>query len=200
MDNNAEIEIKTETSPKTIGPLIPIDSEMVDDMTELIDEYFRVQNKTRYKLNKYSIIEVDEVRVDVYIKIYYPNENNDAEYALIISSQNIRIGRDDNFVIYKSYDHKTIREVLDLLIKINNEYVFLDHFLLSPYELKHAKMQRKIFPLSQDFTCSVCDETTIETTLCNHRICYKCREFCIYKGKTYNCPICRSNCLHIYPE
>jgi hypothetical protein len=97
MDNT-----ETETSPKTIGPLIPIDSEMVDAMAELIDEYFRVQNKTRYKLNKYSIIEIDEVRVDVYIKIYYPNENNDAEYALIISSQNIRIGRDDNFVIYKT--------------------------------------------------------------------------------------------------
>jgi hypothetical protein len=198
MDNTEHGTMPSSKTANTIGPLISIDSTVVDSMAELIDEYFRGQNKTKYKLNKYSIIEIDEVKVDAYIKIYHPNENNsEAEYALTILSQNVRTGRDESFVIYNSYDHKTIREVLDLLVKINNEYVFLDHFLLSPYELKHAKMQRKIFPLSEDYICSVCSETTVEHTLCNHPICYKCRELCISKGKTFNCPICRSNCLHI---
>lgn len=207
MNNNTETEAAiVSPSPKIVensAPLISIDSNVVESMAELIDEYFRVENKTRYKLNEYSIIEIDEVKVDVYIKIYRPDVNDkeaNTTYSLVIKSKNVYLGRDDNFVIYNSYDHKTIREILELLVKINNEYVFMDHFLLSPFELKHAKMQRKMFPLSQDFTCSVCSESTIEYTLCNHSICYKCREFCISKGKTYNCPICRSSCLHIYPD
>jgi hypothetical protein len=179
--------------------LIPVDISVMDDMVDLIDEYFNIPNNTCYKLNRYSVIEIDEVNVDVYIYVNPFNNINGKKYGLKIYSQNVYYQNDNNKIL-ESDEYDNIRDVLTLLIKINNEYVFMDYFLLSPYELKHAKVQRKMFPLSLNHSCSVCHESTLETTLCNHPICYKCRELCISKGKNTNCPICRSVCLDIYPE
>ena len=166
----------------------------------MIDEHFNIPTKKSYKLNRYSIIEIDEVKVDVYINAYHSTKNiNGKVYNLNISSQNVYY-HNDYYCILDSDEYDTIRDVLNLLVKINNEYVFMDYFLLSPYELKHAKTQRKMFPLSPNHSCSVCHEHTLETTLCNHPICYKCRELCISKGKSNNCPICRSPCLDTYNQ
>lgn len=176
--------------------MIPIEMTVVDDMVNLIDEFFNDRCNRKYKLNKYTDIEIDEVNVDVFIEIHH---NRKVSYSLSIVSKNVYV-EDYAFVIFTSDYCETIREILELLVTMNNEYLFMDYLLLPPTEIKHAKLQRKMFPLSPDKNCSVCCEPTTENTLCNHYLCFKCRELCIYKGKNNNCPICRSPCLDIYPE
>ena len=177
--------------------MIPIDMTVVDDMIKIVDEFF-VKCNTKYKLNKYTVIEIDEVIVDVFIEVDCDRYNKKS-YSLSIVSQNVYVG-DYAFIIYKSGYFETIREILELLVSINNEYLFMDYLLLPPSEMKHAKIQRKMFPLSPDQNCSVCCEPTTENTLCNHYLCLKCRELCIHKSKNNNCPICRSPCLDVYPD
>lgn len=97
---------------------------------------------------------------------------------------------------YRKY--KTFKDVLQIIQKITTTYKILNGDLESPENYAELKLEDCILPYREDEKCSVCFENTTDTTICDHYICFNCREKCILK-KQLNCPICRNNnVMHYY--
>lgn len=146
-------------------------------------------------ITKNSYLEIDEIRVDVFVE-----KKNDL-YNYEIISFDIISSNENNTDLYLliKYNFSTIVELLIDLENVKKTYRFLEHKLLSPFEFEFAKFERDFFNLPSDKICSVCYEYTIEYTICNHPICFKCRCKCI-KSNTKRCPICRTKKLSKFPE
>ena len=168
-----------------------------------IDKYLEKNKEDNYHLTKYTLLQIDEVQVEVYI--YYDYHDNEADsYFYKIISKNIEYGPDANSIekdllIYESASFYNTISLLEHIKTVEDTYKFLDYYLLSPEKMEEAKAQREFMPISQDNVCSVCYEPTVEYTTCKHSICLKCRDKCIVQGKT-RCPICRGSELNIYPN
>jgi hypothetical protein len=52
------------------------------------------------------------------------------------------------------------------------------------------KLEEEFIPYKDYQSCCICYKNTIETTLCNHYICFHCREKCLVLRK-FDCPLCR---------
>jgi len=97
---------------------------------------------------------------------------------------------------YRKY--KTFKDALELIQKITTNYKILNGDLESPENYDELKLEECVIPYSENERCSVCFENTTDTTICDHPICFNCREKCILK-KQINCPICRNaNVLQFY--
>ena len=75
---------------------------------------------------------------------------------------------------------------------MKKSYKLIEHELMSPDKIQFVKTQRRIYPLSPDKIC------TIEYTVCNHPICFRCRYTCIISDNIM-CPICRDGELKVFP-
>jgi len=89
---------------------------------------------------------------------------------------------------YKKY--KTIRDAILIVENVATTYKILHGDLLSEIDYKMAKLEDKIIPYNDSQVCCICYENTMDTTICDHHLCLKCREICILKEK-HDCPICR---------
>jgi len=99
-------------------------------------------------------------------------------------------------LLYKRY--KSIRDAILLVKRVVSTYKIVDGDLLSPKNYKMAVLESKIVPYMEEQTCSVCYEKTLDTTICNHYICFHCRETCVRKEKM-DCPVCRrTGIINIY--
>ena len=94
------------------------------------------------------------------------------------------------YVLYHR-KYKTIMNALELIQKVTTKYKILNGDLESPENYEELKLEECILPYSENEKCSVCFENTTDTTLCDHYICFNCREKCILKNQP-NCPICRN--------
>jgi hypothetical protein len=94
---------------------------------------------------------------------------------------------------YSAYHTKytSIKEALSIIKNVISTYKIFNGDLLAPMDYKMAKMEEILIPYSEEQVCCVCYENTMDTTICDHHLCMKCREICIYK-KCLDCPMCRN--------
>lgn len=101
------------------------------------------------------------------------------------------------YVLY-SRKYKSFKDAFELIQKITTKYKILNGDLESPENYAELKLEDCILPYKENECCSVCFENTTDTTVCDHPICFNCREKCLLK-KQLNCPICRNeNIMHLY--
>ena len=101
------------------------------------------------------------------------------------------------YVLYY-HKYKSFKTALELIPKLTTTYKILNGDLESPTNYEELKLENCILPYSADERCSICFENTTDTTLCNHYICFHCRDKCITQ-KQNKCPICRrENILQYY--
>ena len=133
-----------------------------------------------------------------YIVLYF-------KYAtLTVESVNIKCkytyqGRNykQPYVLY-SCKYKSFKHALEVIQKITTKYKILNGDLESPENYEELKLEECVLPYSESECCSVCFENTTDTTICDHYICFNCREKCILQNQP-NCPICRNeNILSYY--
>ena len=201
--------IKIAIDPSAIHPLSPEEIEKINQrqiwirLSVAIDNYLEKNREDNYHLTKYTLLQIDEIQVEVYIYCdYHDNLSNSYYYKII--SKNIEYGSnidmiEKDLLIYESASFYNTFSLLEHIKIVETTYKFLDYYLLSPEKMEEAKAQREYMPISQDKVCSVCYELTVEYTTCKHSICLKCRDKCIVQGKT-RCPICRGSELNIYPN
>ena len=148
------------------------------------------------KITHHTIVIIDDVLVDIFVG----KEDNKYNYYItnckLMSSSG---SRDDDIIFIEIEDISTLVELLTHLEEVKKTYRFIEHKLVSPSEYEFAKNQRIFFPIPSDKCCSVCYDSTIEYSICNHPICFKCRMKCIMSEKD-SCPLCREEKISIFPQ
>lgn len=149
----------------------------------------------------YTYIVID----GIYVYIFVRKEPRKLTYSYHITfSHHYAISDDeeieDRYICgFQKKGCKTILSILEEIEEVKTYYKFMEHELLSPEDMKYAKMQRAYFPMHPDKKCSVCYEPTFQYTVCNHLICFRCRFTCIDSGN-FMCPICRKEELKLFPS
>jgi len=96
------------------------------------------------------------------------------------------------------HKYKSIEDAILYIEKVVATYKLFHGDLISPYDYKLAKLEEQFHPYTPSQVCCVCYENTLDTTVCDHHLCLKCREICVLKNQ-YDCPICRNpGIAHIY--
>ena len=151
------------------------------------------------KITHHTIVIIDDVSVDIFVG------KEDDKYNYYITNNKLKHSNrsedddwDDDIKFIELEDVSTLVELLTHLEEVKKTYRFVEHKLVSPSEYEFAKNQRIFFPIPSDKCCSVCYDPTIEYSICNHPICFKCRIKCIFSNKD-SCPICRGEKLSIFP-
>lgn len=173
-------------------------------LVEDIESYFKKQIEkdiiSGYELNKHTNFEIEQIQMIIYI--HKNMENNTYYYDLTAKNFlqiNDKIGLEE-IDFFKSSHFDSILDLLKNITYVKMNYTFYEKMLCSPNQKeKIRKLKKSLSFFPNDNKCSVCYEPTQQTTICKHSICLHCREKCIQLQK-YNCPICRSWKLNIYPE
>lgn len=160
-----------------------------------------ITEDTIIKITHHTIVIIDDVPVEIFVA------KEDNKYSYYITNNKIRSSdesfsddsQNNDIKFLEKEDVSTLVELLTHLEEVKKTYRFLEHKLVSPTEYEFAKNQRLFFPIPSDKCCSVCYDPTIEYTMCNHPICFKCRIKCIFSNKD-SCPICRETNLPIFPD
>jgi hypothetical protein len=195
---NKEVEIEKvdiiESETKEDEDIYSIFAELIEMRLENKNPEFDLVNITNH-----TEISIDGIPVSIFV------EKKDGLYNYQICSIIIYLDGDDDddvddeVILYEKHDFDTLLNLQKDIHEVKKTHRLLEHRLLSPIEFEFAKIQRKCFPLSSDKSCCVCYELTMEYTICNHSICYRCREKCVF-NKNFTCPICREENLNDFPE
>jgi len=169
-------------------------------LIEDIESYFKKPQEYAYQLNKYANMEIERIPINIYI---HKKKNN--KYYYDLSAKNFWYIREEtnqkeDIDLFRSSEFDTILDLLENIIYVKMNYTFYEKMLCSPKQkekLQKLKKSLSLFPTNNK--CSICYDLTEQTTICNHSICLHCREKCIQLQK-YNCPICRSPNLKVYPR
>lgn len=92
-------------------------------------------------------------------------------------------------VYYKKY--ASVRDAILTVELVSKCYRIYNGDLLSPENYKIAKMEERFLPYNESQVCCVCYENTLDTTVCDHYLCLRCREVCLKKCVN-DCPMCRN--------
>lgn len=163
-----------------------------DKLVEVLNEK-KKKGASEYHFRPYAID-----GVFCYIVLYFKHA------LLTVESVNIKCkftyeGQAYNqpYVLYHR-KYKTFEEVLQTIQKITTKYKILNGDLESPENYEEMKLEDCILPYGENEKCCICYENTTDITLCNHAICFNCRENCILKQQM-NCPMCRNeNVMQFY--
>jgi len=99
-------------------------------------------------------------------------------------------------VYYKKY--KSIKDAILTVELVCKSYRIHNGDLISPRDYKMAKAEERFLPYNESQVCCVCYENTLDTTVCDHYLCLRCREVCLKKCVN-DCPMCRNpNVVSIY--
>ena len=177
--------------------------EVLSSFTRNIQELLDTEHRNGTYINYGSYVEIDGLPVDILIEKII-KEKNKFTYLLKIKIANDVIFLDDNdneeeLILLKSYEMRTIQEVLEYIEELKEDCKFIDHHLLDSTQFKNLNIKRTFFPIPADKTCSVCNEATIEYTVCKHPICFRCRYNCIAANK-HTCPVCNFGKLNRFPN
>jgi hypothetical protein len=128
--------------------------------------------------NKYKIINFEAIHIYCVLEKY--GMKNKQKYSLF----------------YENYN--TIEEALDIIEEVVANYRIANGDLMHPNHYNVMKLEKSIIPYNDNQCCCICNENTMDITVCNHYICFHCREKCIMNGNK-SCPVCREeDILHIY--
>lgn len=92
-------------------------------------------------------------------------------------------------VYYKKYS--SIKDAILTVELVSKCFRVYNGDLLSPNDYKIAKMEERFLPYNDSQICCVCYENTLDTTVCDHYLCLRCREVCLKKCVN-DCPMCRN--------
>lgn len=168
-----------------------------------IFSYYNMDNPTNKEivehikkhLEKFKTYTFRPVRIDgIYCYVVIHRKSKLINFEAIHVSCLVKIGNETKMqkysLLYKKY--KTLENALDYIHKVVSTYKLYNGDLVNPSDFELLKLEEKIIPFEECQKCSVCLENTQETTVCNHYICFRCREKCIFSSNT-SCPICRNS-------
>lgn len=158
-------------------------------------ESYSINNSIQYKHNiKEKPLKIDGIYVFIYISIL-----PEGTYDYSFETSNIILVKCKNkyrqSVVFESKPFYNIRKLFEEMMHVIDTYVFTCYRFISPAE----KVNYKIRDSNIEDCCSVCFETTYYHTLCNHPLCFKCREKCIEYNNLY-CPICRQENVRLFKD
>lgn len=177
--------------------------KLISTFAENIKILLDTEHRDGTYITCYSYVEIDGLPVDILIEKKNKGRYKDV-YLLKMKIVNNAIFLDDNnnddeLLLLKSNEINTIENVLEYIEDIKKDYKLVDHSILSPTQIENTKTKRTFFPIPTDKNCSVCNEPTIEYTVCKHSICFRCRYNCIATNK-HTCPICNFGKLNRFPN
>ena len=175
--------------------------ELLSTFVENIEELLNTQHRNGTYITCYTYVEIDGLPVD--ISIEKENEGKNV-YTFKIKIVNNTIFLDDTttkdeILLLSWTGFNTIESILEKIEIVKKDYKLVDHHILSPKDIEDLKIKRTLFPIPTDKNCSVCNETTIEYTVCKHPICFRCRYNCIATN-IHTCPICNFGKLNRFPN
>lgn len=91
-------------------------------------------------------------------------------------------------LFYKRYN--SIDRAIQIVTEVSATYKIYNGDLVHPLDYDLLRFEEKFIPYESHQECCVCTEPTQETTLCNHYLCFHCRDACLIKEQV-NCPLCR---------
>jgi hypothetical protein len=178
--------------------------EVISTFAENIEQLLDTEHRDGTYITCYSYVEIDGLPVDILIEKKNKGRYKDV-YLLKMKIVNNAIFLDNNdnkeeeLLLLKSNEINTIEHVLEYIEEIKKDYKLVDHSIFSPTQIENLNIKRTFFPIPADKYCSVCNEPTIEYTVCKHPICFRCRYACIV-SKNDTCPICRKGKLKRFPD
>lgn len=91
-------------------------------------------------------------------------------------------------LFYKRYND--IEHAIQIVTEVAATYKIYNGNFVHPIDYDLLKLEEKFIPYESHQECCVCTELTQETTLCNHYLCFHCRDACLIQEQV-NCPLCR---------
>lgn len=162
-----------------------------------------IRGNNLIKITHHTIVIIDDVPVEIFVGKEDDKKNKYSYYItndkLVSSREDCKDTDEEDIKFIEIEDVSTLVELLTHLEEVKKTYRFIEHKLVSPSEYEFAKNQRIFFPIPSDKCCSVCYDSTIEYSICNHPICFKCRMKCIMSEKD-SCPLCRGEKLSVFPD
>jgi len=180
-DNQTEKEKEKEKEKNT----------KINELAHLISEHLK-----KFKSYHFRPVKIDGINCYVVIHKKYKIINFEAiNIKCLVHKQGKKMKQQYSllFVKYNNIEH-AIRKIEDIVAT----YKVYNGDLVCENAYKQLKLEEVVIPYSQEQVCCVCNENTMDITLCNHYICLHCREQCILSDNT-NCPVCRNEeIMNIY--
>jgi hypothetical protein len=163
----------------------------IKELAHLITEHLK-----KFKSYHFRPVKIDGINCYVVIHKKYKIINFEAiNIKCLVHKQGKKMKQQYSllFVKYNNIE-QAIRKIEDIVAT----YKVYNGDLVCENAYKQLKLEEVVIPYSQEQVCCVCNENTMDTTLCNHYICLHCREQCILSNNT-NCPVCRNEeIMNIY--
>jgi hypothetical protein len=156
----------------------------IKELAHLITEHLK-----KFKSYHFRPVKIDGINCYVVIHKKYKIINFEAiNIKCLVHKQGKKMKQQYSllFVKYNNIE-QAIRKIEDIVAT----YKVYNGDLVCENAYKQLKLEEVVIPYSQEQVCCVCNENTMDTTLCNHYICLHCREQCILSNNT-NCPVCRN--------
>jgi hypothetical protein len=156
----------------------------INELAHLITEHLK-----KFKSYHFRPVKIDGINCYVVIHKKYKIINFEAiNIKCLVHKQGKKMKQQYSllFVKYNNIEH-AIRKIEDIVAT----YKVYNGDLVCENAYKQLKLEEVVIPYSQEQVCCVCNENTLDITLCNHYICLHCREQCILSDNT-NCPVCRN--------
>jgi hypothetical protein len=156
----------------------------IKELAHLITEHLK-----KFKSYHFRPVKIDGINCYVVIHKKYKIINFEAiNVKCLVHKQGKKMKQQYSllFVKYNNIE-QAIRKIEDIVAT----YKVYNGDLVCENAYKQLKLEEVVIPYSQEQVCCVCNENTMDTTLCNHYICLHCREQCILSNNT-NCPVCRN--------
>jgi len=151
---------------------------------------------TKHKTYHLRPVKIDGIYCYVVIHSKYKIVNFESINIKCLVTKNNRKRKQTYSLLYVKY--KSIEQALHKIENIVASYKVYNGDLVSPESYIQLKLEETIIPYNEEQVCSICNDNTMDITLCKHYICFHCREQCVLTNNM-NCPVCRNEeIINIY--
>lgn len=154
------------------------------------------QHLSNHKTYHLRPVKIDGIYCYVVIHSKYKIVNFESINIKCLVTKNNRKKKQTYSLLYLKY--KSIEQALRKIEKVVATYRVHNGDLVSPESYIQLKLEETIIPYNEEQVCSICNDNTMDITLCKHYICFHCREQCVLTNNM-NCPVCRNEeIINIY--
>jgi hypothetical protein len=154
------------------------------------------QHLKKHKTYHLRPVKIDGIYCYVVIHSKYNIVNFESINIKCLVNRNNKKKKQAYSLLYIKY--KSIEQALHKIEKIVATYRVFNGDLVSPESYIQLKLEETIIPYNEEQVCSICNDNTMDITLCKHYICFHCREQCVITNNM-NCPVCRNEeIINIY--
>ena len=164
---------------------------MTEETRELQKKQLATKIKKHLKKNcsyAFRCVNIDGVKCYPVIHKYKKIINIESIHVAYFNKNNNNSSPEKYSLYFTHYDN--IEGAIEKIERIVKTFKLYDGDLVSSNEYENLKLEEVFVPYNEAQQCCVCYENTMEITLCDHYICFKCRETCIMKDQC-DCPMCR---------